>query len=527
MEDMAVIAAGAAPKVPASETETPVLPAMENHRMTGLAEEKGPPQSVPGEPGEWLSVNHLSVSTEKRPEGLPTRSDNPILPEADQDHGRPENRQAGAYHVQGAGDMAILAKAVASAATSADPPPEPDDGAAHTPRPTPVDASMVKAGEEKDGTRVQIQAEGETEILSLGPIPGEKTMASPSGTRGHQTAQGPDTPLPSRDAPIPPHPAMPEKNPSQPVSLPQMDPQAEKQPAADVAGAVAAPSRRRHMAGKTQMAHNRSSKPPSAEGRPEKIPAPLEGSLSGRLALNRPQTASLAGSPDIGRPAHDTGPRGQQPVVPAMPPAGQVPGQVAGQPSMAAAPASTTISPTLDDGAALRLELPLWSAAGNTAMPVNENQDIRPGADLPPASREMRMLSDVIEKAYWHQKDGRAQARIQIKPAFLGHLHLNVLTDQARVSVEIRVESPMAREFIEMNLQTLKTDLQESGLEIDRIDVVVDRDADDSREPHREPARKQNRRPDTPHEMVETAPPDHEAALPETDKAENSINTFA
>jgi hypothetical protein len=388
---------------------------------------------------------------------------------------------------------------------------------------------MVKAGEEKDGTMVQIRAEGETEALSFRPIPVEKTMASPSEIRGYRTAQGPDTPLPSRDAPIPPHPAMSEKKPAQPVSLLHMDPQAEKQLAADVAGAVAALSRKHHVVGKTQWAHTRSSKPPSVEGLPEKIPALLEGNLSGRLALNRPQAASLAGSPDIGRLVHDTGHSGQQPVLPAMPPAGQVPGPVASQPSMAAAPASTTISPTLDDGATLRLELPLWSAVGNTEMPVNEKQDIHPGPDLPPASREMRMLSDVIEKAYWHQKDGRAQARIQIKPAFLGHLHLNVLTDQARVSVEIRVETPMAmaREFIEMNLQTLKTDLQESGLEIDRIDVVVDRDADDSREPHREPARKQNRRPDTPYEMVETAPPDHEAVLPETDNAENSINTFA
>jgi hypothetical protein len=261
------------------------------------------------------------------------------------------------------------------------------------------------------------------------------------------------------------------------------------------------------------------------EGLPEKIPVPLESLFPGRPALDRSQTVSLAGSPEVVRQTTGAGHSSPQPVVPAMPSAGQIAGQVAGQPAMAGASASATVSPMLDDGAMLRLELPLWSAAGIPEMPINENQDIRP--DLPPASREMRMLSDVIEKAYWHQENGRAQARIQIKPAFLGHMHLNVLTDQTKVSVEIRVETHMAREFIEMNLQTLKTDLQESGLEIDRLDVVVDRDADDSREPYRESTRKQNRRPGTAPEMVETAPPGDAVPQPETDNAENSINTFA
>ena len=183
-----------------------------------------------------------------------------------------------------------------------------------------------------------------------------------------------------------------------------------------------------------------------------------------------------------------------------------------------------------DEGTVLRIEHPLWSNAGTTEMPIGEDGRIRPDANLPPATREMRILSDVIEKAYWHQDNGRAQARIQIKPAFLGHLLLNVLTDQSRVSVEIRVENPLIREFIEMNLQALKTDLHNSGLEIDKINVIVDPDMDNHRDQYREPGRKQNRRFGAPADMAESATADkkdHQNTMRPTDDTENSINYFA
>jgi len=142
----------------------------------------------------------------------------------------------------------------------------------------------------------------------------------------------------------------------------------------------------------------------------------------------------------------------------------------------------------------------------------------------------MRTLSNRIEKVYWHQKNGRAQARIQIKPAFLGHLHLNVLTEQTRVSVEIRVESHLAREFIEMNLLVLKTDLQNSGLEIDKIDVIVDQDMDNPREEHRDPARKPNRRAGAASDMAKTETNGNQGnpGVPgSTDGMQSIINYFA
>jgi hypothetical protein len=104
---------------------------------------------------------------------------------------------------------------------------------------------------------------------------------------------------------------------------------------------------------------------------------------------------------------------------------------------------------------------------------------------------EMDKLSDAIEKAVWRQANGQQQIRIQLKPAFLGQLHLNVSMEQLKVSVEIRAETILARDVLEMNLTQLKTELQHSGLDVDKIDVLVDPDPNNPPGQHRDPVHRQ------------------------------------
>jgi len=183
-----------------------------------------------------------------------------------------------------------------------------------------------------------------------------------------------------------------------------------------------------------------------------------------------------------------------------------------------------------DPGNLPRMGNPSWLMAESPGMPVTGSDPIPQEKDLPPAFREIRPLSKMIEKAFWRQENGRAQARIQIRPAFLGQLQLNVQTDQSRVSVEIRVESSLTREFIEMNLQLLKADLQESGLEIDKIDVTVDPDMDNPREQRRDSIHKQNRGLNAPSEEGEASTDENQDRLDTmtiTGKGKKSINCFA
>jgi hypothetical protein len=139
----------------------------------------------------------------------------------------------------------------------------------------------------------------------------------------------------------------------------------------------------------------------------------------------------------------------------------------------------------------LQIEKMTWSLTGPPGTTVPEKRDILEALRLPLEPREIRTLTDIIEKAVWRQENGQSQARIQLKPAFLGHLHLNVMMDQLKVTVEIRAETLMARDFLETNLHVLKADLQESGLEIDKIDVLVDPDLNNPREQGRTSAQKQ------------------------------------
>jgi flagellar hook-length control protein FliK len=66
--------------------------------------------------------------------------------------------------------------------------------------------------------------------------------------------------------------------------------------------------------------------------------------------------------------------------------------------------------------------------------------------------------------------------------------------DQLKVTVEIRAETLLARDFLETNLHVLKADLQQSGLEIDKIDVLVDPDQNSQQEQGRTSAHKQTQR---------------------------------
>ena len=149
---------------------------------------------------------------------------------------------------------------------------------------------------------------------------------------------------------------------------------------------------------------------------------------------------------------------------------------------------------TSDPETLLQIDKMTWSLTGPPGTTVSEKGDILETVRLPLETREIRTLTDIIEKAVWRQENGQSQARIQLKPAFLGHLHLNVIMDQLKVTVEIRAETLMARDFLETNLHVLKADLQESGLEIDKIDVLVDPDQNRQQEQGRTSAQKQMQR---------------------------------
>ncbi len=84
------------------------------------------------------------------------------------------------------------------------------------------------------------------------------------------------------------------------------------------------------------------------------------------------------------------------------------------------------------------------------------------------------VMRQLVEKAILGIKNGRSLIKINLKPEILGHLRIQISTENNQVAVRIITEVPMVKEMIESNLNQLRTDFQNQGLEIEKFDVHVD-----------------------------------------------------
>jgi flagellar hook-length control protein FliK len=92
--------------------------------------------------------------------------------------------------------------------------------------------------------------------------------------------------------------------------------------------------------------------------------------------------------------------------------------------------------------------------------------------------RELRTqtMEQIVQRAVIQARNGQHEARIDLKPDFLGHVRMQVITENQQVTVKILTEFGFVKDMIENNISQLKADLQQQGLGVDRIDVSVSRD---------------------------------------------------
>ncbi|MGG3563626.1 flagellar hook-length control protein FliK [Neobacillus rhizosphaerae] len=67
---------------------------------------------------------------------------------------------------------------------------------------------------------------------------------------------------------------------------------------------------------------------------------------------------------------------------------------------------------------------------------------------------------------------GSTEAKFSLFPEHLGHIEIKVTTQHGQVSAQILTDTPMAKEALEGQLQHLKQTLQQSGLHVQKLDVV-------------------------------------------------------
>lgn len=122
----------------------------------------------------------------------------------------------------------------------------------------------------------------------------------------------------------------------------------------------------------------------------------------------------------------------------------------------------------------------LLFSSGNT--PGGETLSVPAGLPTPPpAARTPELLLQLADRIQVQLRNGENEIRIQLKPELLGQLEIRAESGISGIVARIAAESGIVREYLENNLSVLHQSLQDQGLKIDRVEVVL-QDSFDTRQ---------------------------------------------
>lgn len=181
---------------------------------------------------------------------------------------------------------------------------------------------------------------------------------------------------------------------------------------------------------------------------------------------------------------------GTKPVQPEIPPAKENP-----QPPVSAARGENrspeiqtsqfaAVEKTVPDAARAVKSNP--AAAKDTVQIVipgsSAATDLKPAAtvkvDQTPAGRLDEFILQLADRIYGQVRASEGEVRIHLRPENLGNLEIKAETGAGGIVARIAAESSSVKQILENNLHTLQQNLQEQGLKIDRIDVVLQQGLD-------------------------------------------------
>ncbi len=98
-----------------------------------------------------------------------------------------------------------------------------------------------------------------------------------------------------------------------------------------------------------------------------------------------------------------------------------------------------------------------FNATAGTSEPVNKDD----------------VFAQIVEKAKVSLNHGNGEMEVNLKPAHLGKLHLKVSVENQLVTAKFVAESQQVKEIIETNLNQLRRNLQDNGIQVDQLMVSV------------------------------------------------------
>jgi flagellar hook-length control protein FliK len=100
--------------------------------------------------------------------------------------------------------------------------------------------------------------------------------------------------------------------------------------------------------------------------------------------------------------------------------------------------------------------------------PTATGQAIAPPAPLTPTA-----VDEIVQHARLTSTPGQTTLRLRLQPAELGAIDISINVSARGTSVELLVASPEARQAVEQQLPLLRTNLEQSGLPLERLSVAM------------------------------------------------------
>jgi hypothetical protein len=93
-------------------------------------------------------------------------------------------------------------------------------------------------------------------------------------------------------------------------------------------------------------------------------------------------------------------------------------------------------------------------------------------------------FNQIVQRAALSHHNGQYEVQLHLKPDFLGHIQMQIVSEGQQVTIKMVAEFPFVKDMLENNMHQLKADLQAQGLDIDELEVSVAHDSHAERDVH-------------------------------------------
>ncbi len=139
----------------------------------------------------------------------------------------------------------------------------------------------------------------------------------------------------------------------------------------------------------------------------------------------------------------------------------------------------------------------LLSSQNHTAEKAFEVASQSKQTDTGQDSLRTQTLDQIVRKAVVYMRNGQHEAKIELKPEFLGHVRMQVTTENHQVTVKILTEFGFVKDMVENNIHQLKADLQQQGLNVDKLEVAVSDGSNEFKHPQNKAGQAKDRQRST------------------------------